>query len=116
MVLDITHMEHAERLLILTIAGSTVALVALLAVITWFGVGWLSRPLTKLAAGITELVPEHAGQVVKVDAAAPREAVVIAEKLNEYLRRIDRYVERERDFLRMASHELRSSCAPRPQW
>ncbi len=62
-----------------------------------------------MLTGRDELADKLAG--FKAGADDYREALVITDKLNEYARKIDRYVERERDFLRMAGHELRTPIA-----
>lgn len=111
LALEITEMEQAEQRVLSTIALSSLALVALLVLIAFFGAGRLVRPLTALANSIAALTPDRYGQRVALDRRAPREAVVIAEGLNQYLDQLDRFVEREREFVRTASHELRTPLA-----
>jgi len=111
MTLDITEIERAERQLIWTILGSSTALVCALVLATIFGARRLVRPLSSLARAIAGLSPDRNGQRVQLEPHAPQEARVIAEGLNSYLMRIDDFVERERKFIRMASHELRTPIA-----
>lgn len=111
MALDITEMERAERTFIRTIFASSALIATLLVLATFFGVRRLVRPLAHLARDIDSLSPDHNGQRVMVEKNAPREAQVIAQGLNAYLQRNDEYVERERKFIRMASHELRTPIA-----
>lgn len=111
MALDITDIEKAEQQLIWMILGSSTVLVCVLVLVTIFGARRLVRPLNGLARAIAELSPDRNGQRVQVEPHAPKEAQVIAEGLNSYLMRIDDFVERERKFIRMASHELRTPIA-----
>jgi signal transduction histidine kinase len=69
------------------------------------------RPLAAMVDTISSWAPGRTGQRLSVDAAAPREAAVIAAAFNEYLDNLERVVERERAFLNMASHELRTPIA-----
>jgi signal transduction histidine kinase len=111
LALDITDIERRERDLTLTMLLSTLVVVAALALVTHVGVGWLVRPLTSMARTISALTASNPGQRVVLDRSAPREAEVIAGALNGYLQRIDELIERERAFVNMASHELRTPIA-----
>jgi signal transduction histidine kinase len=111
LALDISDVESRERTLTYTMILSTATVAAALAVIAYFGVGWLVRPLSSIARAITSFAPNRSGQRVAVDHSAPREAEVIALALNDYLRRIDAFVDRERAFVNTASHELRTPLA-----
>lgn len=109
--MDISHVEQRELTLTLWMILSAIVVVTLLTVATWFGANYLMRPLTLLSGSIRNLRPDTRGQAVKIAASDPEEVAVIADALNEYLRQIDRYVERERSFLNIASHELRTPIA-----
>jgi len=111
LALDISDIELRERTLTLAMLLPTAAIAATLALLTYAGVGWLVRPLSSIASTIAELPPNRAGQRLQIAASAPREVEVIAVALNEYLQRIDAFVERERTFVTMASHELRTPIA-----
>ena len=111
LALDISEMESDERRLTLTMLASSAAVVALLALVTHFAAGRLVRPLASIARSITSLSPTRSGQGIHVERSAPQEAIVIANAVNDYLRRIDAFVERERAFVNMASHELRTPIA-----
>jgi len=100
-----------ERQLIWMILGFSAVLVCILVLVTIFGARRLVRPLSSLARAIAELSPDQNGQRVQIEPHAPKEAQVIAERLNSYLVQIDDFVERERKFIRMASHELRTPLA-----
>ncbi|MEH6418696.1 sensor histidine kinase [Pseudomonas sp. CGJS7] len=109
--LNIDDMEHREFDLALTIAGSAITTLLLLCAVIGWGVHRLVRPLSNMAQRIGNLQPHRAGQRVEVPEAASSELVVIAEAVNDYVERNDRFVERERAFIDSASHELRTPIA-----
>ncbi|MBM7093291.1 HAMP domain-containing histidine kinase, partial [Streptomyces sp. S12] len=108
LALDIDDMEHREFDLALTIAASAITTLLLLCAVIGWGVHRLVRPLTNMAQRIGGLRPDRSGQRVDVPDSASSELVVIADAVNDYLQRNDRYVERERAFIDSASHELRT--------
>lgn len=111
LTLDITRLEHEEEAIaaIMLVSGLLVVLVAGL-VIAW-GLGRITRPLSRLAADISQLQPDRNDQHLAIDDSATSELVIIADALNDYLRRNQRFVERERVFINSASHELRTPIA-----
>lgn len=111
LTLDITEMEREEDRLTLFILGSSVALVLLMGTLMAIGLGRALRPLTTLADDIAALSPDRAGQRLVPEPRASSELLVIASALNDYLQRNERFVERERDFIHTASHELRTPVA-----
>ncbi|WP_024890959.1 sensor histidine kinase [Luteimonas huabeiensis] len=111
MALDITEMEREEDRLALFILGSAVLLVTLTGLAMAFGLGRALRPLADMAAAIQALAPDRSGQRIVPGARASSELIVIAGALNDYLQRNERFVERERTFVRTASHELRTPVA-----
>ena len=111
LALDISRMEREEQHLIWGMVFSSALVVAIMAMISNYGIGRLIMPLTSMARSITGLDPNRGGQRVAVESVAPQEALVVATALNDYLARIDQFVERERAFLNMASHELRTPIA-----
>lgn len=108
--LDIGDFEHEEVRLARNVAASSLALVALFALALAWSIRRLLRPLDALAEDIKALRPEQAGRL-HAAGSATRELHVIAEAFNSYLDRQARYVERERDFVNTASHELRTPMA-----
>src|SRR5690606_36963024 len=111
LALDIDELEQREFDMGLTVMGSALTLVLLLGAAVAWGASRLVRPLTRLAARISALRPDQPGQVIAVPDTASEELVVIADALNDYLQRNDRFVERERAFIDTASHELRTPIA-----
>jgi signal transduction histidine kinase len=108
MALDISDLERGERSLALTLALWTAPTIAILALITYFIAGWLGRPLASMANEITAWSPDRRDQRVEVDKHAPDEANIVAAALNAYSERLEQFLERERAFINMASHELRT--------
>ncbi|MDZ4077861.1 MULTISPECIES: HAMP domain-containing sensor histidine kinase [Hydrocarboniphaga] len=111
MALDISELEENEHELTWTIVSSAIGMVMLLALATQVGVRKLVQPLILMAQDIGGLSPRGNGQSVSIPADAPHEAIVIVDALNEHLRRIDEFMERELAFVRMTSHELRTPIA-----
>ena len=110
-VRDITGIEMIEDALLL--GSLCLALVALviIGVLVARGVRKALRPLSDLASDIGALSPDHTGQHVSVSEVASSELHIITTALNDYLRRQDAFVERERVFIDTASHELRTPIA-----
>lgn len=71
----------------------------------------MMAPLRDLAQRISLLRPDVSGQSVAMTDRYSAELAVIANALNLYLNRQDRFVERERAFIHSASHELRTPMA-----
>lgn len=111
LALDISEMESRESTLAVAMLLSGVVVIVVLGGMTYLGAQWLVKPLTSLSASIRSLRPVARDQQIALEDGDPEEIVVIAAALNEYLRNTDRYVERERSFLNMASHELRTPIA-----
>lgn len=109
--LEISGLERAERTLMMTLGVSTGVVVALFAIIAHFAAGWLVKPLSDIATTVASFAPNRKDQRLPLSDSAPYEAKVITEAFNEYLRRLDQFLERERSFLNMASHELRTPIA-----
>ncbi|MEG3791266.1 HAMP domain-containing sensor histidine kinase [Lysobacter sp. CCNWLW3] len=109
--LDISDLETRELDMALTIAGAAITTLVALSLLIALGVNRLMQPLSTLAERIARLRPDQSGQRVDVPHAASRELVVIADALNDYLQRNERFVERERVFIDSASHELRTPIA-----
>lgn len=111
LALDITEFETREKTITATMVIAAMALLAALMVATYFAAAHLTKPLSALTDAIKKLPPDTRHQQVTTDARASEEIAVIAEALNDFMRRIDSYVERERSFLNTASHELRTPIA-----
>ncbi|RXR02077.1 sensor histidine kinase [Pseudoxanthomonas composti] len=111
LALDITELQGHEDNLGLWMLASNVLAVVLLGLLVAWGMGRVIRPLSELAERIRALRPDRAGQSLPLDPRASAEQGVIAEALNDYLARNDRFVERERAFVNSVSHELRTPIA-----
>ena len=110
-VRDITGIETIEDALLLGSLGLAFVALVVIGVMVARGVRTALRPLSDLANDIGTLSPDHAGQRVVVADGASSELHVITNALNDYLRRQDDFVERERIFIDTASHELRTPIA-----
>lgn len=110
-VRDITDLEAFEDTLILSVLVLALALVVVMGALIGRGVWRSLQPLSSLADDIVALAPDHAGQRITVPDTAGSELSVIANALNDYLRRQEEFVERERVFNNTASHELRTPIA-----
>jgi len=111
LALDITDFERSEWKLGITMMSSSLVTIALLAVVIAFSVNRLTRPISDLALQIERLRPDRPEHRIAVSTSASLELAVIADALNEYLQRHERFVERERVFIDTASHELRTPIA-----
>lgn len=111
LVRDITELEVIEDALILTLLGLALVLVVVGGMVVAWGLRRSLRPLSKLADDIGALSPDSAGQRIEVSGRASSELHVIANALDDYLRRQEAFVERERVFNNTASHELRTPIA-----
>src|SRR5690606_33694154 len=103
--------EQREKSLTLIMAGSAITLIAVLTMVTVVGARHLMRPLTSFKQSIANLHPDDRNVRIPVNDSDPHEIAIIADAVNDYLQRIDAYVERERAFINMASHELRTPIA-----
>ena len=110
-VRDITGIETIEDALLLGSLALAAVVLVIVGVLVARGVRATLRPLSDLADDIGGLSPDHAGQRVAVADDASSELHVITNALNDYLRRQDAFVERERIFIDTASHELRTPIA-----
>ncbi len=109
--LDITQQERDELALGASLVTSVLAVVLLLAALVYWGVGRLLRPLTSLSIAISGLPPDGRGTPIPITTGDPEEVAVVASALNGYMQSIQEFVDRERTFINLASHELRSPIA-----
>ncbi|WP_328491538.1 HAMP domain-containing histidine kinase [Streptomyces sp. NBC_00414] len=93
-----------------SLAGGTLALVALIAGGTWFVVGRVLRPVEAIRAEFAELSARHLDRRVPVPRAG-NEIARLATTMNTTLHRLQTAVDRQRQFTADASHELRTPLA-----
>lgn len=110
MSLDLARVEDLEARLVafawIFISGALLA-----AAVVGIGLSLLvTRPVSKLARIVTDLDPMHRG-VRLGHQFGDREVGQIARAFDQYLQKIDQYVEREQSFTDDASHELRTPLA-----
>lgn len=108
LVLDISDLERHEIYFVATVLTAMLAMVVALGIVIGLGVDRLVRPMREVAVRIAELRPDRGIERIEVEATASREVAIIADALNDYLRRNALFVERERAFINSASHELRT--------
>ena len=108
LTLDITDLEEREHDMALTVIGSALTLFLVMGLLAFWAANRLITPLSRMAGQIGQLRPDRPGQRIEVSKDASAEIEVIGDALNHYLARNDRFVERERLFIDMASHELRT--------
>ncbi|WP_421569691.1 sensor histidine kinase [Stenotrophomonas sp. PD6] len=111
LALDITELQQHEDNVGLWMLGSNVLAIVLLGLLVGWGLGRVLRPLTALSNRIRKLTPEQPGQQIEIDPQASSEQAVITESLNDYIRRNEEFVEREKQFINSVSHELRTPVA-----
>lgn len=111
LTLDITRFEAEEATVSVLMAASAGLMVFVLGLLSAWWVSRLLQPLSRMASHIAALRPDRPGQQVDLPDDATTELKVIADALNGYLRRTERFVERERTFIDTASHELRTPIA-----
>lgn len=111
LALDITKLEYDEEAITLGMLVSGLLMVVLAGFLIAWGLGRTTRPLAQLAEDIAQLQPNRSGQSLAIGKDASSELVIIADALNDYLRRNQSFVERERVFINSASHELRTPIA-----
>jgi signal transduction histidine kinase len=102
------HFQLARLATVLTIAGGAALLLMVPAI--RLGLGRGLRPLDQLGADIGRIKPENLHQ--RLDAERlPKELVPVADRLNEWIARLESSFDRERRFSSHAAHELRTPLA-----
>ena len=108
LAMDITHIEKYERMVIVSTLLLTLLVVVLMAFTAYWALGRLIDPILKIARDISTLPPDGVGQRIQLADTVPYESFVISDALNQYMQRIQLHIQREKDFINTASHELRT--------
>lgn len=80
------------------IVASTVLLITVLTLLSFYSVDRLLRPLTRMADEISNLSPDGEGPKIPIGDKDAYETYIIADAINRFTDRIQEYVERERKF------------------
>ncbi|WP_415808863.1 sensor histidine kinase [Bordetella muralis] len=84
-------------------------MLALVAILVWWGVAWSLRPLTRLRNDIRARSPED---MTPLDASrVPSEVIPLVEAVNYHIERYRRVLDEQAQFLADASHQLRTPMA-----
>jgi two-component system sensor histidine kinase TctE len=89
--------------------GQQIGLVVLAAAFIWFGIGWELRPLLGLANTVQRRRPDDFSPIPTEPVQSELHPLVSA--LNGFMNRLERTVTRQRDFLDIAAHQLRTPLA-----
>ena len=104
---DITHLEESEfKLAILIIGLVFISLIGIIYMSHVLG-RMLVAPIKDMADKVNNLNPKNRGSEIG-DIYKESELSVIANAIDTYLARLDEFVDREKEFLDTASHELRT--------
>ena len=84
-------------------------MLALVAILVWWGVAWSLRPLTRLRNDIRARSPDD---MTPLDASrVPSEVIPLVEAVNYHVERYRRVLDEQTQFLADASHQLRTPMA-----
>ncbi|KAA8980350.1 HAMP domain-containing sensor histidine kinase [Halospina sp. K52047b] len=107
---DISIMESHERLTQLVLIGILLVMVAVGFLLSRLSARHLVNPLRNLTAEIQATEPAKAMRRLNTH-YSDREFADIANAFNRFLDAIEHYVEREKSFVKLASHEFRTPLA-----
>jgi len=110
MMYDITHLENQEHQLAYIVVASVVLVGGIIIFFGFWLGGKLSEPVRDLAIQLEKFNPRARGERVELR-HQDAEINTIVTAINTYIRRLDGFVEREKEFVNTASHELRTPVA-----
>jgi len=109
-LVDISSQQAEERRLTVLLTVVVVLGLSGLLLATWWLAGRLLRPVSELIERVRALDPSQRETRVVTD-FPQREIRALESAFNDFLRRLDGFVLREREFIDTASHELRTPIA-----
>lgn len=107
LVFDISYMEQDEfnyEMLVLALVIISLLIIIILSRILG---KFLVSPIQDMATRVSQLNPNERGLSIDGD-YSDSELSVIAEAINSYLEKLDSFLDREKEFIDTASHELRT--------
>ena len=107
---DITRLEQIESKFVLIASVLAALLLLIIIVISYLMAQRLVKSVHQLAQRVATLDPSVRGTQIGM-AFKEQEVAVIADAINRYLRRMDGFMENEKEFIDSASHELRTPIA-----
>ncbi|MFF0738817.1 sensor histidine kinase [Streptomyces sp. NPDC004111] len=102
--------DDAQQLILLGMLPGIPLLVLLAAAVTWHSTGRALRPVDAIRAEVAEITDRELGRRVPVPSSRD-EVARLARTMNHTLDRLQDSVDRQRDFVADASHELRNPLA-----
>ena len=107
---NITYLEETEFTLSVLFIGFLVIFFIVILYLSYFLGRLLVSPVRKIATTVSSLNPEERGLRIENN-YNEFELSIIAKSINSYLVKMDKFVNREKDFIDTASHELRTPIA-----
>jgi signal transduction histidine kinase len=107
---DTTVLEKREDLITLVLFGITIGILSIAFFVSRVSANYIFSPLQQLRHEILSIEPSETLARVYSD-YADREFSEIADSFNKFLSTIENHIDRERSFVRLASHEFRTPLA-----
>jgi signal transduction histidine kinase len=104
---DISEFEQSENTFWIIVIGSWCILMSLIFVVSYVLIRYLLKPISDFSDEVGKLQPQQRGLKLS-DKYHGLEIQKITRSFDQYLNKLDEYVERQHAFAAMASHELRT--------